>query len=171
MVNSARLVCSTLRLGVALLGVGCSNSLHTPARVDAGDATGEGGAGGAGASGADAAEAADVNSSAGQIGGALASGGPDAGTVVARFDASTVLTQSDAGQSDAAVDESGLAWCGGCDVEWDTTVCSDSNPVHWQCITSFPSPSLVLGHCRDRGTALPRYCCPQNFAPQCKLDS
>ena len=56
--------------------------------------------------------------------------------------------------------------CATCTRVVDVATCGKDRPVHWQCLNGFPGAN-VIDSCTDRATALPRYCCPDDFGKHC----
>lgn len=55
----------------------------------------------------------------------------------------------------------------GCDLFRQGGRCAEGRPILWECFGPGPLPMLAA-ECTDLATAIPRYCCPEDFDPNCE---
>ncbi len=96
----------------------------------------------------------------------------DAASEASARDASERDARAADATADGAITDSGAFTpqdCTACTHQLAAAVCSGSKPVHWECLSMLNSAAVArLGSaCDDRGTALPRWCCPAKLAPEC----
>jgi hypothetical protein len=146
----------------------------TPATGGAGATSGSGAGGGAGqaAGGKGTGGGAGGSDATGGTGNSSGSGGKGGSGGIGMTAGGAGGNSGEAGESSAGI--AGMA--GGGTGGAAPTCATDCRPagacvggeVSWTCGNAWDHQQFVDGGCTDQGTALPRYCCPPEFYPDCK---